>query len=210
MLHWILLSYSEISTEMRYTVEKMQGDGLCIFTFTLTYLLAHVLFSFSEISTELRYTVPLSIFMLGWKHQFFWSRALDKFLSVHTGTTGTSIAFPTANRATRLSCKTVRRLGVSGKLLHRHRSFLDRLLSQYRVTFLWLWCLHIYQRFKLLEFSFKMISALLTQTRTCEANSQSWHSFTFLEVCFYSWDMFVSWVTQNAVFQSFYVFPFFQ
>lgn len=36
------------------------------------------------------------------------------------------------------------------------------------------------------------------QTRTCEANSQSWHSFTFLEVCFYSWDnMFVSQVTQN-------------
>ena len=55
--------------EIRYTVEKMQGDGLCIFT--LTYFLVLVTFSFSEISIELRYTVPLSIFMLGWKHQFF-------------------------------------------------------------------------------------------------------------------------------------------
>ena len=142
--------------------------------------------------------------MLGWKHQFFWSRALDKFFSVHTGTTGTSIAFPTANRATRLSCKTVRRLGVSGKLLHWHRvckSFLDRLLSQYSVTFFNFFngVLIFIRDSSYLNLVSRWYLHFLSKQELVRPIVKSWHSFTFLEVSFYSWDVFVSRVSQNDV-----------
>ena len=63
-------------------------------------------------------TYPLNI-NVGWKHQLFRSRTLAKFLNIHPGTVGITIAFPTANRTTRLSCQTVGRLSVSGKSFYR-------------------------------------------------------------------------------------------
>ena len=85
-------------------------------------------------------TYPLN--NVGWKHQLFRSGALAKFLNIHPGTVGTTIAFPTANRTTCLSCQTVGRLSVLGKLLQDiaeqcsglYKIFPDSLLMLCRVN----------------------------------------------------------------------------